>query len=415
MIIFVLLATALIAGALMLVLPPLLRSRSGLAPRTTAAVNIDIHRDQLRELDGDLAAGAIDREQHAEARSELERRLLEDAGDVSPAAVTTPAVAYRTAAIMAFITPVLVIILYLTVGTPEGIAPHPSASASASGGITPHQVEQMIEKLATRLKVTPDDAEGWVMLGRSYAVLERFSEAATAYAEAAARMPGEAQVLVDYADVLAMTQDRRLSGEPEKLVRRALEIDPGNPKALAMAGTAAFGNQQYAAAVAHWQKLAATLPPDSEIRSAVQGSIAEAQKLAGSTAGAKPDKSPAPPPAASAKTPTVGGTVRLDDSLKKRAAPDDIVYIFARAKDGPPAPLAVLRKRVADLPFKFVLDDTMAMAPGMSLSRFSTVVVGARISKTGQATRQPGDLEGFSQAVAVGAADVAVLINGEVR
>ncbi|MGE4112232.1 MAG: c-type cytochrome biogenesis protein CcmI [Burkholderiales bacterium] len=413
MIAFVLLALALIAGVLLLVLLPVLRHRAAPASGTAAAVNIGIYRDQLRELDEDLAAGTIDRERHAEARGELERRLLEDAGSMpAAAAAAAPKTARRTAIALAALVPVAAVSLYLVTGNPDGIArPAMTAGSGAGHDITPQQVEEMIGKLAARMKASPDDGEGWVVLGRSYAALDRYKEAADAYAQAAARIPGNAQVLVDYADVLAMAQGRKLAGEPEKLVRRALEIDPGHPKALAMAGTVAFENKQYAAAVAHWQKLAAALPPGSEIAAAVQGSIDEARALGGiKPQAAAPAKQPSTPAAAS-----IGGTVRLADKLKSKAAPGDSVFIFARAKDGPPAPLAVLRKRVADLPVKFTLDDSMAMAPGMTLSRFGTVIVGARISKSGNAVRQPGDVEGYSQPVKTGTTGVEVIIDTEVR
>ncbi|MGA0024573.1 MAG: c-type cytochrome biogenesis protein CcmI [Burkholderiales bacterium] len=413
MIAFVLLSLALIAGVLLLVLLPVLRHRAAPASGSAAAVNIGIYRDQLRELDEDLATGTIDRERHAEARGELERRLLEDAGSMPAAAATAaPKTARRTAIALAAMVPVAAVSLYLVTGNPDGIArPAMTAGRGAGHDITPQQVEEMIGKLAARLKESPGDGEGWVVLGRSYAALDRYKEAADAYAQAAARIPGSAQVLVDYADVLAMAQGRKLAGEPEKLVRRALEIDPGHPKALAMAGTVAFENKQYATAVAHWQKLAAALPPGSEIAAAVQGSIDEARALGG----IKPQ---AAAPAIKQSTPaaaSVGGTVRLADSLKSKAAPGDSLFIFARAKDGPPAPLAVLRKRVADLPVKFTLDDSMAMAPGMTLSRFGTVILGARISKSGNAVRQPGDIEGYSKAVSTGTTGIEIIIDTEVR
>ncbi|MGA0034195.1 MAG: c-type cytochrome biogenesis protein CcmI [Burkholderiales bacterium] len=413
MIAFVLLSLALIAGVLLLVLLPVLRHRAAPASGSAAAVNIGIYRDQLRELDEDLATGTIDRERHAEARGELERRLLEDAGSMPAAAATAaPKTARRTAIALAAMVPVAAVSLYLVTGNPDGIArPAMTAGSGAGHDITPQQVEEMIGKLAARLKESPGDGEGWVVLGRSYAALDRYKEAADAYAQAAARIPGSAQVLVDYADVLAMAQGRKLAGEPEKLVRRALEIDPGHPKALAMAGTVAFENKQYATAVAHWQKLAAALPPGSEIAAAVQGSIDEARALGG----IKPQ---AAAPAIKQSTPaaaSVGGTVRLADSLKSKAAPGDSLFIFARAKDGPPAPLAVLRKRVADLPVKFTLDDSMAMAPGMTLSRFGTVILGARISKSGNAVRQPGDIEGYSKAVSTRTTGIEIIIDTEVR
>jgi len=411
MITFVLLATLLTAIVLLLVLLPL-RNRPAPAPGAAAAVNVSLYRDQLRELDEDLAAGTIDRERHAEARADLERRLLEDTdgSTVAPASPVNPRGIRGTVLALAVIVPVITVSLYLVTGTPDALMKDAVAPESAHA-VTPQQVEQMISKLAARLKDTPDDAEGWLMLGRSYAALNRFKEAAPAYAKAAALIPDSAQVMVDYADVLAMSMGRRLAGEPEKLVMRALEIDPGNLKALAMAGTIEFDKKNYAVAIAHWQKLVTALPPDSEIAGSVRSSIAEARSLAGM----KPESAGSSATTPSAGAGRVSGTVRIADNLKARLAPDDVVFIFARAKDGPPAPLAVLRKRAADLPVKFVLDDSMAMAPGMNLSRFSTVIVGARISKSGSAGRQPGDIEGFSPPVRTGATDIDVIIRTEVR
>ena len=411
---FVLLAAALIAIALLFVLLPLLRQRSNATDISSDRVNINIYRDQLRELDEDLAAGTIDQARHAEARSELERRLLDDTADSSVNAAPAPRSGKLTAAFLAATIPLAATGLYLVVGTPDGLKPEQVTGSGAGHGITPQQVEQMVDKLAARLQASPEDSEGWVMLGRSYAMLDRFSESAAAYAQAVARVPGDAQLLADYADVLAMSQGGRLAGEPEKLVQRALAIDPGNPKALALAGTAAYEQQQYAAAVAYWQKLLALMPPGSDIANSVQSNIAEAQSLAGGAG--KPDAMTKKEVQPEAATPgRVGGSVQISGTLKTQAAPDDTVFIFARAVDGPPAPLAILRKRVADLPLQFTLDDSMAMAPGMNLSTFGSVIIGARISKSRTANRQPGDLEGFSNAVKVGARDVAIVIDTEVR
>ena len=421
MITFVLLAAAFIAGTLLLVLLPLWRRESAAPDLSTDSVNINIIRDQLRELDDDLAAGTISRERHAEARAEIERRLLEDTGSENSGTITGTAASPRARklmiAMLATAIPIAVIGLYLIVGSPQGLNPQASTGDSAAHSITPEQIEQMVEKLAARMKNSPDDAEGWIMLGRSYAALDRFSESAAAYAQAAARLPGDAQLLVDYADVLGMSQGRRLSGEPEKLVQRALAIDPENPKALALAGTIAFEQQKYAMAVVHWQKLVDSLPAGSTFASAIQGSIAEAQALAGtgsakSAAGksGNTQKKLQDPPSA-----RVGGSIRIADALKAKAAPDDTVFIFARAVDGPPVPLAILRKRVADLPIDFTLDDSMSMSPDMRLSRFDNVIIGARISRRGYAKRETGDLEGFSKPVKVGSTGIKVLIDAEVR
>lgn len=414
MIIFALLAFALIAGILLFVLLSMLRRQNTGTASSIDRVNINIYRDQLRELDNDLAAGTIAPGQHAEARSELERRLLDDtAGTDAGTAVQAPRTGIRTAAALALIIPLAVIGLYLAVGTPQSLAPQQRGDATQN--ITAEQVEQMVAKLAARMKNSPDDPEGWIMLGRSYAVLERFDEAAAAYAEAVSRLPGDARLLVDYADVLAMSQGQHLTDEPEKLIQRALAIDPDNPKALALAGTFAFAQKKYAMAAVHWQKLEKSLPAGSELKQAVQGSIAEAQALAGMNNTKSVTNQPDDKQQNASVQARVGGSIRIADALKAKAAPDDTVFIFARAVEGPPAPLAILRKRVADLPMNFTLDDSMAMAPGMNLSRFGNVIIGARISKSGTANRQAGNLEGFSKPVKVGTTGVAVVIDTEVR
>lgn len=412
MTLFLLLAIALAVFVLLLVLLPLLRRTPVLTANAADSVNINIYRDQLRELDEDLASGAIDASRHAEARAELERRLLEDTTPATeqPAAIAAPRSAKLTAILLAALIPAGATGLYLAVGTPAGLTPGSHADAQE---ITPQQVEAMVEKLAARLKESPENGEGWVMLGRSYAALERYAEAATAYAQAVARIPGDAGLLVDYADVLAMSRGRKLAGEPEQLVLRALAIDPANGKALALAGTAAFERKDFAAAVKYWQKLAATLPADSPIADAVQNSIAEAQSLSGGAKNGDAGGKPAPQAARTAAQ--VSGSVDIPAAVKARVSADDTVFVFARAAEGSAVPLAVLRKRVADLPAKFTLDDSMAMAPGMNLSKFGTVIVGARISKSGNPVRQPGDVEGFSKPVKVGSSGIGVVIDTEVR
>jgi cytochrome c-type biogenesis protein CcmH len=282
--------------------------------------------------------------------------------------------------------PVLALAVYLVVGNPGAIDPQ------AAHGVTLRQVEGMVERLATRLKDHPDDVEGWKLLGRTYNVLGRFQEAAQAYAKAAARAPRDAQLLADFADALGMAQGQRLAGDPEKLIARALEIDPGNLKALALAGTAAFERKDFKAAAAYWERMLPLVAADSEDARAIRSNVQEARSLAGSTKALK-------------------GTISLSSRLKEKASPGDAVFIFARAAEGPPMPLAVLRRQVRDLPVAFSLDDSMAMAPGLKLSGFPRVVVGARISRSGSATPQPGDLQGISAPVANDAAGVAVLID----
>jgi cytochrome c-type biogenesis protein CcmH len=237
-------------------------------------------------------------------------------------------------------------------------------------------------------------------------VLGRYGEAVEAYAEAARRAPRDPQLLADFADVLAMSRGERLAGEPEKLVLRALEIDPGNLKALALAGTAAFERKDYAIAARFWQRMLPLVPGGSDEARTIQANVDEALALSARKPAAK---------AAVAKAAGVRGTVRLSEKLTQKASPGDTLFIFARAAEGPPMPLAVLRKQVRDLPASFALDDSMAMTPAMRLSGFSRVVVGARISRSGNATPGPGDLQGLSAPVANDASGVTVLIDTVVR
>jgi cytochrome c-type biogenesis protein CcmH len=385
MILFWVLGALLAAAALGLAARPLWRRRApGAVSRD--AMNAAVYREQLRELDADLASGALAPADYERARQELERRVLEDFSRVE--ASRTPGgnrfVAYGVLAI-----PLIALLTYVAVGNPGAIALQDEAQA------TQRQIESMVERLAAKLKEHPEDVEGWKMLGRSYGALGRFPEAVEAYARAAARAPRDADVLVDLADALAMANGQRLAGDPEKLIERALQIDPKNLKALALAGSAAFNRGDFARAAARWERMLPLLPADSEDARVIRENVAQAKAKAGAMA-------------------KLAGTVSLSPKLKGRAAPEDTVFIFARAAEGPRVPLAVLRKKVRDLPVSFSLDDGMAMAPGMNLSAFARVVVGARISKSGNAAPQPGDLQGESAAVANDAAGVKVVIDAVV-
>jgi cytochrome c-type biogenesis protein CcmH len=391
-------SAGLIAAALLVALRPLLWPRR--APRPTAPqANVAVYRDQLRELDADLAAGKIAEADHARARSEIETRVLEDAGG---AAASAAAPAGRRAALAAAIVlPLVAAGGYVAVGSPGVIRLADEHAA------TTQQVERMVTRLAARMRENPEDVDGWKLLGRSYGVLGRFEESAAAYARAAQRAPRDPQLLADFADALAMARGQTMQGEPEQLVLRALEIDPANLKALALAGTAAFERKDYRAAATLWKRMLPLVPAASEDAQAIEGNVQEALALAG--------EKPAPAKPAAAAGRALKGTVSLAAALKDQAGPDDLVFIFARAVAGPPMPLAVLRKRVRDLPVSFALDDSMAMAPGANLSAFPKVVISARVSKSGTAKPQAGDLQGASGPVANDASGVRVLIDSVVK
>jgi len=389
MILFWAIGGALAALALLLVLRPLLgrRERGSVSRR---AANIAIHRDQLRELDADLGAGKIAPADHERARSELESRLLEDADAAQDAA---PRRGGRGVAVLVGLAvPACALAIYVLIGSPNAVDSRADAHALSAG-----QIEDMVGRLAARLRENPEDADGWKMLGRSYAVLGRFPEAVDAYSKAAVRAPRDAQLLADFADALAMARGQNLQGEPEQLIRRALEIDPQNLKALALAGTVAFERKDFKAAADTWQRMLPLVPPDSEDARTVRENVEEARKLAGA--------------GPVAKHPGLRGTVRLSPKLKGKFAPGDTVFIYARAAEGPAMPLAVLRRSARELPVDFALDDSLAMAPGMAISAHPRVVISARVSRSGNAKPEPGDLQGASKPVANDAKGVDVLID----
>jgi cytochrome c-type biogenesis protein CcmH len=393
---FWLLSAALAAVVVVLLLRPLLGVKAS-APVSRTAANISIYRDQLRELDADLAAGTLARADYDKARAELEARLLEDVPQAQAQAERAEAArpswpGRKSALVVGAAVPVLAFALYLAVGDPGAMQRAGEHTVSAA------QIEAMLDRLAARLRENPEDADGWKLLGRAYSVMGRFKEASDAFSQAALRAPRDAQLLADFADALAMARGHRLEGEPEQLVLRALEIDPTNLKAMALAGTAAYERKDYAAAAAHWERMLPHVPPDSEEARSIRENVAEARKL---------------------QTPSVvnalRGMVTLSPELKASAAPDDTVFVFARAADGPPVPLAVARAHVRDLPYRFELDDSMAMTPALKLSAFPRVVVAARVSKSGTATAQPGDLQGTSSPVPNDASTVHVVIDSLVQ
>ena len=395
---FLVIAAGLVALALFVVLRPLVFSRKSLSLSHRQA-NIAIYRDELRELDADLAAGTLPREEYERARLELEARLLDDVArpDAAPA---TP-VRRTSAWAVGIAVPLVAAAVYLVTGDPAAMLPSRQMPDQA-------QIDAMVARLAAKMREHPEDAEGWKLLGRSYTVMGRFPEAVEAYAKAAERLPRDAQLLADFADALAMARGQTLQGEPEKLVERALEIDPNNLKALALSGSAAYERKAYAKAAEIWSRMLPLVPEGSEDAQAIGQNIAEARKLAGIGEPQKENKT-------AAAAAGVRGVVRLAPELKAQVKADDTLFVFARAAGGPPMPLAVVRGKATDLPLQFSLDDSMAMAQGLKISAFPKVVVTARISKGGAATAQPGDLQGASAPVANDARGVTVTIDTVVR
>ena len=293
MILFWLICTGLVAIALAFVLPPLLQavSKDDDAEDQRKA-NIDVYRDQLSELDADVANGIVSPEQYQQDRDEIERRLLDDVSTTNePAkkkakqAVVDRGPAYAIAVGI----PIVAVVLYLIIGNSAALSgaatapqPAPAAAASQSDGGMPRQaIEANVAKLAKRLEQNPADADGWAMLARSYMTLAKYDEASNAFAKAAALKTNDADLLADYAFALAMVNGRQLQGRPFELVKKALQLDPQNAKALELAGSGEFEAKNYKQAIAYWQKLLQMTPADSELARTLAAEIKEAKSFAG--------------------------------------------------------------------------------------------------------------------------------------
>lgn len=395
MIAFWIVAGLMLVLALAFVIPPLLRRPSALATTVQLDTTLDIHRRALAELDADRASGLIDAAQYERARTEIERRVLEEAGEQArPARV----IGRWLALPIAVLVPALAIGVYLTLGTPYATSTEAPGPETA-GSITPEKVERMVAQLAQRMEQEPENAEGWAMLARSYLALQRYPEAVSAFARLVRLKQDEPDIWVDYADAIAMTRGRNLSGEPEKMLQRALDLQPEHPKALALAGSAAMQRRDAAAAILHWQKLLAVLPSESALVQPIRDGLAEAEAMRAGKSGRE---------GASVATQRngVSGTVSLAPELARKFPPETAVFIFARAVEGAPAPLAVLRMKVGDLPAKFALTDDMVMNPARKLSSAGRLIVGARVSLSGNPLPGQGDVEGFSSEI--GARDSSV-------
>jgi len=420
MLIFWSIAALLLAVTLALLLWPLLRGRhAAVAPDADSAA-IAVYRDQKQVLDAECGDGVITPDERDAAVAELARRL--GAEVAAPQAATTNRPGRRGAWFAALALLVLIpsaaVILYARLGNPGAAAIVAAGDASNAHEISDSQIAAMVDNLAQRLQSRPDDAEGWVLLARSYAALGRFADAANAYARADALIPDNSALLADYADALAMAQGKRLAGKPAELIRRALAIDPQHRKALALAATAALEARDLDGALAYWRRLLAQFPEGSDDARQINTIVAqiESAKRDGRTVSGPADKAPlrTDQPAIAKQAPagaTIAGRVEIAPALAAKVALTDTVFIFARAVDGPRMPLAVLRVPARELPRQFTLDDNMGMAPGVKLSAAAAVIVEARISKSGNALPQPGDFSGRSAPIKPGATGVTVTID----
>ena len=425
MTLFWFLAGVMVLVALGFVLQPFLR-RGTTESVNPDELNITIIKQELAELEADLQAGKLEPTEYEAARQDLGKELLYDV-PATDGQTTPPAKASSgrwASALFVIGVPIVSLLLYQHLGSSQLIAILQTnsqanvANSQNQGDQQLPSLDVMVAKLAERLRQQPDDPEGWQMLGRTYVIMKRYEEAAQAYENLNRLKQGkDPGVLADYAETLALIHNGRLAGKPAQLIQTALQLEPRNPKALWLNGYVHFQQENFNAAIQQWTQLTKLYPEDSEELTQLQENIKRAQQRLGMVAEtqaqspqvgndsvAVKDRASASAPAKAIRT-----QVTLAGKLIDQASPNDTVFIFARAMNGPRMPLAIIRKQVRDLPITIQLDDTLAMSPAMVLSAFEEVAVGARVSKSGNAIPQSGDLQGTVMPVSPGQQEIVQL------
>jgi cytochrome c-type biogenesis protein CcmH len=426
-IIFWLIVSTMTVLVLGLLLWPLLK-------RTVAVTGeqektLSIYRQQFAELGQDRANGVLTDELYEQARRELERRLLEETGSTEP----TPKIARQqmlgrpVALALAIIVPTASGLLYWQLGNPLAMTEPPASSLSAQAGGEDGSpfadgLGPLVERLKQKMEQNPNDGTGWALLARSYMGMGRHAEAALAYENATKLIPDDAQLLADYADAMGVLHGRKLEGRPEALIQQALKIDPRNVKALMLAGTVAFNRNNFARAAKDWELARANLPADvdPEMTQQLVAAIEEAKShlsggqgmVSANTEYTEP-VAPVQPAKQAGQPRAIRGTVTMSPSLASKGSATDTLFVFAREMSGPPMPVAIVRATKRDLPFTFQLDDSTSPMPSRKLSSAGPVVIVARLSKSGQAMPQSGDLEGTSQPIQSGVDGITVVIDHE--
>ena len=381
--------------ALLIIVPPILRAQPVDKSDDRQRQNIDIARDKKTALDNQLAQGELNQEEYDNALLDLQTAL---ALDLENAESTEQQQQGKWAVwLVAAVVPILSLGLYFQIGEYRVIEDPSIALApiSAHASSSPNQksklsMSDVLELLQKRLLENPDDAEGWYVLGRTLMTQQKYDQAIPAYQKVLDLVGEEPGVLFSMADAMATIKGGSMQGEPEQLVKKGLAVAPMDPTGLWLNGLAAEQRQDYQTAYTSWTRLLPLVESDPASSAEINRLIKTLEQRDSQLATLSPASisTTAPTPAGR----TVSLSVNLDEKMRQGASPDDLVFVYAKAMSGPPMPLAVKRLKVRDLPAEVTLSDSDAMIPSMKLSNFEQIVVGARISKSGNPVAQPGDL-----------------------
>jgi cytochrome c-type biogenesis protein CcmH len=422
-VLFIVLALSMVmcvAGVLMWVL---LRQRPVVTNASQAKANAKVYRDQIADLDREHESGHISDSEWQQSRDELSLRLLEDTSAQDDPVAKQEKPDLWSAVLVAVALPLTAMGMYMWVGEPDAL--NPMAVQSSEKG-DPAQLLQMAESLAQKLNDKPDNLQGWVMLGRTYRTLEKFDASVQAY-DRALKLSADDDLKLERVEVLAMKSQGNFEGEPWNVIRDILQRDPQNYGALLMAGSASYSHEKYADALKYWQQARKPLAADNPDVPGLDEAIASVQQKLGMPAQVAKGPSAqinATQPAASALSAntsgaasnglTVSGQVSIAEALKGKVKPSDVVFIYATPANGERMPLAIFKTTVAQLPLAFTLDDSTAMTPERKLSGAGEVLVKVRVSKSGNAMPQSGDLVGNLGPVKVGAKGLKLEIKDQI-
>lgn len=409
---FWIISAILVAIAMAFILPPLLKKE--VIQDATREQNIAIAKEQLAELELRFEQNDIDQKNYQLSKEELERALFNDlkesdfdVSDNSRSSLKNSTIKHPSKSIdtwlILLLAPVIAIPLYLSLGNLNFTKQFNSKDAAtevakASMPLKPDgtpDVEKITQQLRKEMESNPTDPKGWYMLGRAYMMIPRFPQAIESFEKSLAIRPDLAETMLSLADALSMNNEGQLNGRPRELVNKALTIEPQNLTALWLSGMAASQDGEYLEAISQWQKVLPLLDDKPDEKTAVTGLIEEAKsrltpemidKISNKTTDHK-NKGVNP----EINKQGIKVNITISDLLKERTSPNDLVFIYAKATSGPPMPLAAVRKQVKDFPLDVMLNDEMAMMPGLNLSSYDLVTVGARISKTGHPIANDGD------------------------
>jgi cytochrome c-type biogenesis protein CcmH len=393
---FLFIAAIMLVAALIFVLTPLLRGRDSGGNAANEA------RRLLDALNAARDNGILTDAEYTTKRAELGDRLL---GALNAPTVQRSRSVMYAALGVALLMPCAAILIYRMVGEPGAVDGTAQTVSEQPPADHSQNMDQAIAKLAEKLKQNPQDAEGWTLLGRAYEATEHFDQARDALKRATDLAPNDPDITIAYAEVLALSSpDRRIEGEPRRLIDTVMKTSPDNERGLWLLGISEYQQKKYDAAIALWNRLIGVLPKDSKTIASVKQEIAKAEAARDGkapppeeeVADAAPDDA-TPPSADDASGPHLVVNVAIDPKLKEKLAPSDVLFVYAKAASGPPMPLAIQRMTADKLPTTVTLTDAMGMMPTMKLSQFPQVIVGARVSKSGNAIAQSGDLQVVSK------------------